>query len=143
MIRLVFQGAALIAGGFLAVLVLAGHGQPGTAPAAVEDRNVLVARSAECRWATGPIELDGKLDEAAWGKAQVIKDFAVFWEKRTPKKATGGKPNPGAKWRFAFCRYDYSVGFDRAELSSTAPLTRSDFHRYEDYGELTFVGSAN
>jgi hypothetical protein len=26
------------------------------------------------------------------------------------------------------------------ELSSTAPLTLPDFHRYEDYGELTFVG---
>ena len=26
------------------------------------------------------------------------------------------------------------------ELSSTAPLTQSDFHRYEDYGVLTFIG---
>jgi hypothetical protein len=58
----------------------------------------------------------------------------------TAFKATGGRPKPGAKWRFALCRYDYSVYLDRPELSSTAPLTEPDFHRYEDYGELTFVG---
>jgi hypothetical protein len=56
-------------------------------------------------------------------------------------KAAGGRPKEGEKWRFALCRYDYSVTFERPELSSTAPLTQSDFHRYEDYGELTFVGS--
>jgi hypothetical protein len=55
-------------------------------------------------------------------------------------KAAGGKPKPGAKWRFALCRYDYSVAFERPELSSTAPLTVPDFHRYEDYNELVFVG---
>jgi hypothetical protein len=55
-------------------------------------------------------------------------------------KATGGKPKPGDKWLFALCRYDYSVAFERPELSSTAPLTVSDFHRYEDYGVLTFKG---
>ncbi len=32
------------------------------------------------------------------------------------------------------------VAFDRPELSSTAALTVSDFHRYEDYGELRFIG---
>jgi hypothetical protein len=55
-------------------------------------------------------------------------------------KATGGRPAPGDRWRFALCRYDYSTDFDRAETSSSAPLTQPDFHRYEDYGELTFVG---
>jgi hypothetical protein len=53
--------------------------------------------------------------------------------------ATGGKPNPGDLWRFTLCRYDYSVGFERAETSTTAPLTRADFHRYEDYAKLKFV----
>ena len=47
---------------------------------------------------------------------------------------------PGAKWRFALCRYDYSATLDNPELSSTAPLTQPSFHRYEDYGALTFVG---
>jgi hypothetical protein len=55
-------------------------------------------------------------------------------------KATGGRPRPGDKWLFALCRYDYSVTLERPELSSTAPLTYPDFHRYEDYGALTFVG---
>jgi hypothetical protein len=225
-----------------------------TAPPAV--------RAAECRWAASPIQIDGMLDEPAWEKAQLLKDFAVYWENRPAKTATkarllwddrylyfaaemedtdlyadvrehngmcwyndvfelffkpaedslkyyefqvnaantqlemflpsrgaggygrfhherlgieskvtllgtlnhwqdkdtgwtvegripwtgfqptGGKPRAGDKWRFALCRYDYSVSFDHAELSSTAPLTRSDFHRYEDYGELTFVGPA-
>jgi hypothetical protein len=55
-------------------------------------------------------------------------------------KLTGGKPRIGAQWRFALCRYDYSKTLDHPELSSTAPLTLPDFHRYEDYGTLTFVG---
>jgi hypothetical protein len=53
--------------------------------------------------------------------------------------ATGGKPLPGAKWKFALCRYDYSAYLEYPELTSSAPLSRPDFHRYEDYGELTFV----
>jgi hypothetical protein len=218
-------------------------------------------RAAECRRATGPIRIDGRLDEAAWKKAPVLKHFAVFWLKRKPKTATaarllwddrylyfaaemedgdlfadvrqhngitwendvfelffkpaerkqayyefqvnaantrlelflpsrgsggyrrfapltrlgmesavtlrgtlnnwkdqdqgwtvegripwsafgptGGRPRAGDKWRFALCRYDYSKDFDSPELSSTAPLTRPDFHRYEDYGVLTFAG---
>ncbi len=55
-------------------------------------------------------------------------------------KPTGGRPKAGDTWRFALCRYDYSVTLPRTEQSSTAPLTQPDFHRYEDYGELTFVG---
>jgi hypothetical protein len=58
----------------------------------------------------------------------------------TAFQATGGKPKPSAQWRFALCRYDYSVAFEQADLTSTAPLTVPDFHHYEDYGKLTFVG---
>jgi hypothetical protein len=229
--------------------------------AAPEQAAPPVVRSAECRWASGRIKIDGKLDELAWEKAQVLEDFAVFWQNRKAKTATkarllwdrnylyfaaemedsdlyadvlqnngmtwsndvfelflkpsehklayyefqvnaantqlelflpsrgsggyqrfapltqfgmesavkldgtlndftdkdkgwtvegriplsafqlsGDKPQAGDKWRFALCRYDYSVAFDRPELSSTAPLTQPDFHRYEDYGELKFVG---
>jgi hypothetical protein len=217
-------------------------------------------RAAECRWAADPIKIDANLDEPAWPKAQLLSDFAVFWQKRKAKTATkarllwderylyfaaeledsdlfgqvkdhngriwhddvfelffkpdadkltyyefqvnvlntrlelflpsrgaggydrfapltkfgmesavklqgtlgdwkdkdtgwtiegripwtafdasGGRPRPGGKWRFALCRYDYSVAFDAVETSSTAPLTQPNFHRYEDYGELTFV----
>src|SRR5262245_24023855 len=83
------------------------------------------------------VKLEGTLNK------YTDKDTGWTVEGRIPWKAfaaTGGRPLPGAKWRFALCRYDYSVAFDRPELSSTAPLTQPDFHRYEDYGELTFVG---
>src|SRR5207249_1591671 len=40
------------------------------------------------RWATNRIRIDGKIDEVAWEKAQLLQDFAVFWEKRKPKTAT-------------------------------------------------------
>jgi hypothetical protein len=93
-------------------------------------------------------------DEARLGMQTAVKlrgtlndweDKDVGWtvEGRIPWtafKPTGGPPKPGEKWRFALCRYDYSVYLERPELSSTAPLTEPDFHRYEDYGELTFVG---
>jgi hypothetical protein len=232
------------------------------APAApLADADPPAVRSAECRWASGPIQIDGRLNEPAWAKAQSLESFSVYWLKRKAKTATkaallwddqylyfsadmedsdlyadikerngqtwtndvfelffkpsekdlryyefqvnaantqlelylpsrgsggyqrfgpltrlgmesavvlrgtlndwndkdngwtvegripwtafraaGGKPKPGAVWRFALCRYDYSVAFDQPELSSTAPLTQPNFHRYEDYGELTFVG---
>lgn len=72
------------------------------------------------------------------------KDSDEGWivEGKIPWKAfdaVGGKPQEGAKWRFALCRYDYSVAFEATELSSTAPLTSPNFHQYEDYGELVFV----
>jgi hypothetical protein len=216
-------------------------------------------RKAECRWASGPITIDGKADEPAWKDAQVL-ELVVNWQKRKAKTATkarllwddkylyftadmedsdlyadikehngmlwfndvfelffkprtdklpyyefqvnaanaqlelffpsrgsggyhraksttkygmqsavtlngtlndwtdqdkgwtvegriplsafgtsGDVPQAGSKWRFALCRYDYSAAFEEAETSSSAPLTRPDFHRYEDYGELTFV----
>ena len=81
------------------------------------------------------VKLDGTLND--W----TDKDKGWTVEGRIPWKAfeaTGGRPKPGDKWRFALCRYDYSVAYDRPDLSSTAPLTQSDFHRYEDYGVLTF-----
>jgi hypothetical protein len=216
--------------------------------------------AAECRWAKGPIKIDGVADEDGWKDAQIIDSFMVHWQRRKPKTATkarllwdddnlyftaemedtdlyadvkehngkpwlndvfelffkpaedkltyyefqvnaanaqlelflpsrgaggwdrfapltkfgmesavkldgtlnkwddvdkgwtvegripwsaftasGGRPKPGTKWKFNLCRYDYSVAFDRPELSCVAPLTQSDFHRYEDFGELTFV----
>jgi hypothetical protein len=225
---------------------------------------VPVQRVVECHWATGPIMIDGKINEKAWADAAEIKDFVVYWQKRKAKTATtarlmwddrylyfcaemqdsdlyavvkekngqtwyddvfelffkpggegakalhyyefqvnalntqlelflpsrgaggynrfapetklgmesavrlegtlnnwkdedkgwsvegripwsafegtGGKPAAGTKWRFALCRYDYSVAFEQPELSSTAPLTAPNFHQYEDYGELAFVG---
>jgi uncharacterized repeat protein (TIGR03806 family) len=53
---------------------------------------------------------------------------------------TGGRPNPDERWKFALCRYDYSVEFEGPELSTCAPLTVRDFHHHEDYATLRFVG---
>lgn len=218
-------------------------------------------RSAECRWAIGPIVIDGRTDEKAWENAQDMTAFSTFWDKKSGQTATsakllwdadnlyfsadmedydlyaditerngmtwlndvfelffkpatnraayyefqvsanntglelflpsrgaggymrfaklsklgmksavkrrgtlnkvddkdggwtvegaipwsgfdatGGRPKPGAVWKFTLCRYDYSWTLEQPELTSSAPLTRSDFHRYEDYGDLHFVG---
>jgi uncharacterized repeat protein (TIGR03806 family) len=55
---------------------------------------------------------------------------------------TGGRPEPDDKWKFALCRYDYSVDFEGPELSTCAPLKgpNPDFHHHEDYATLRFVG---
>jgi glucose/arabinose dehydrogenase len=55
----------------------------------------------------------------------------------------GGRPVVNENWKFALCRYDYSVGFDGPELSTSAPLKSSptpNFHSVEDYAPLKFVG---
>lgn len=61
------------------------------------------------------------------------KDFEV----------TGGKPQAGDQWKFALCRYDYSVAFEGPDLSTCAPLSSKrnpDFHHHEDYATLIFKG---
>jgi hypothetical protein len=55
--------------------------------------------------------------------------------------STGGKPKPGDHWLFALCRYDYGPPGTQPVLMSSAPLTKSSFHRYEDYGSLSFEGA--
>jgi len=53
----------------------------------------------------------------------------------------GRTPRDGDRWLFHVARYDYSVYLpDGVELSSCARLSRVDFHRYEDWMELAFVG---
>src|ERR1043166_5875085 len=41
----------------------------------------------ECRWATGPIQIDGKANEAAWQQAQVMDKFGLPWLKEEPRAA--------------------------------------------------------
>ena len=249
------------AAGMVFALALVGAG--GCATSLEEkEKGPATVRKAECRRVQGHIKVNGILDEIVWDRAQPLKDFAIFWQKRKPtttttakllwddrhlyfaaemedhdlfaltrerngmtweddvfelffkpspkKKAyyefqvnplntqlelyfpsrgaggyrrfapltklgmesavrlrgtlnkyddrdkgwtvegripwkafepTGGRPAVGDKWKFALCRYDYSVYLERPELSCTAPLAVPDFHRYEDYGELVFVGA--
>jgi hypothetical protein len=54
---------------------------------------------------------------------------------------TGGGPKAGDAWKFSLCRYDYSVDFKEPELSATAPLTHKNYHYFEDYSTLRFIGA--
>jgi hypothetical protein len=45
----------------------------------------------------------------------------------------------GEGWRVAFCRYDYDANGDH-RLSSTAPLTRPDFHRMHEWHVVRVPG---
>ncbi|MBL7223268.1 MAG: carbohydrate-binding family 9-like protein [Candidatus Brocadiae bacterium] len=54
-------------------------------------------------------------------------------------KDAAPKVQLGDRWRFAICRYNYSVYLPGREPSSTAPLTRADFHRHEEYDFVEFA----
>ncbi|MCK4244536.1 MAG: carbohydrate-binding family 9-like protein [Candidatus Omnitrophica bacterium] len=48
-------------------------------------------------------------------------------------------PKIGDEWSFALCRYDYSVYLEEGrELSSSAKLSKLNFHLWEDYDRLLF-----
>jgi hypothetical protein len=84
--------------------------------------------------------VDGTLDQPG------DKDRGWTAEGRIPWSAfalSGGKPKPGDKWFFALCRYDYGPEGTKPVLMSSAPLTMPSYHRYEDYGQLTFEGPAH
>ncbi len=61
----------------------------------------------------------------------------IPWRDLAP---TGGRPNVGEIWKFALCRGDVSVDHDGEELSATASFRQMNFHHWEDYGRLRFVG---
>jgi hypothetical protein len=72
-------------------------------------------------------------------------DTDTSWtvEGRIPWSAfaiAGGRPKPGKVWSFAICRYDYGPEGTEPVLMSSAPLTKMNFHHYEDYGNLRFIG---
>ena len=85
------------------------------------------------------VSLRGTLDN--W--TDTDKGWSV--EMRVPWSSfmhTGGRPEPGAEWRFALCRYDHDVRREQPELSTSAPLSQLSFHRHEDYAPLRFIGPA-
>ena len=53
---------------------------------------------------------------------------------------TGGRPAPGEVWQHSLCRYDYSTGLATPALSTNTPLSEPNFHHYEDYVPLKFIG---
>ena len=85
------------------------------------------------------VNLRGTLDD--W--TDTDKGWSV--EMRIPWSSfmhTGGRPEPGAEWRFALCRYDHDTSREKPELCTSAPLSELSFHRHEDYAPLKFIGPA-
>jgi hypothetical protein len=70
------------------------------------------------------------------------KDKGWLVEAAIPLQAFAGttpKPQLGDRWRFAICRYNYSVYLDEGkELTTSAPLTQVNFHYFEAYDILEF-----
>ena len=83
------------------------------------------------------VHLDGTLDKPGDTDRSWTIEGRIPW---SAFKMTGGKPDVGAEWLFALCRYDYGLDGTEPVLQSSAPLTRPSFHRYEDFGKLRFEG---
>ena len=82
--------------------------------------------------------VDGSLDQPGEVDRGWTVEGRIPWSAFAPNFA---RPEPGASWSFALCRYDYYGPEKTAPvLMSSAPLTRPSFHRFEDYGQLRFVG---
>lgn len=91
----------------------------------------------------GDFHIDAKVQLRGTLNRWQDKDQGWSVEGRIPWRdfsRTGGRPAVDEKWKFALCRYDFSVDFEGPELSTCAPLSRPDFHHYEDYATLKFVG---
>ena len=88
----------------------------------------------ECRWATGPIEIDGKADDNAWKSAQVIDRFYLPWLK---EKARDSKTS--TKARLLWDREHLYFFADLEDADLFAPLTEHDARLWEnDVFELFF-----
>jgi hypothetical protein len=83
------------------------------------------------------VALRGTLDRPGDADEGWTVEGRIPWSAFAP---TGGKPKAGDAWRFALCRYDHGPEGTKPVLMSSAPLTKANFHRYEDYGVLTFEG---
>src|SRR5438067_7308440 len=93
----------------------------------------------------GDFHIDAKVKLRGTLNKWTDRDQGWSVEGRIPWKdflRTGGRPDIGERWKFALCRYDYSVDFEGPELSTCAPLKTppADFHRFEEYATLKFVG---
>ena len=80
----------------------------------------------------------GTLDQPGDSDGGWTVEEKIPWSAFGP---TDSRPEPGASWSFALCRYDY-FGPDKTPpiQVSSAPLTQLNFHRFEDYGLLRFAG---
>src|SRR5262245_33606296 len=94
-------------------------------------------RSADEFHMEAKVSLHGTLNRRQDGDHSWVVEGLIPWRDFV---RAGGRPEVNEHWKFALCRYDYRVGAPQPELSTSAPLTKPSFHRYEDYGTLRFVG---
>lgn len=87
---------------------------------------------------TAAAAVNGTLDEPGDKDESWTVEGKIPW---TVFESTGGRPKSESVWRFAICRYDYGAEGTEPLTISSAPLTKPSFHRYEDYGKLTFRGA--
>lgn len=87
------------------------------------------------------VVLDGTLNQHDDEDRGWSVEIRIPW---TDFMRTGGRPVPDEVWKFALCRYDYA---DNHKPVLSQNLARSsqpipNFHRYEDYATLRFLGPA-
>lgn len=86
------------------------------------------------------VKLRGTLNQRTDRDAGWTVEGRIPWTDFAP---AGGRPAIAETWKFALCRYDFSVDAKEPELSTSAPLKSSEtpnFHLVEDYATLKFVG---
>jgi hypothetical protein len=83
------------------------------------------------------VQLKGTLDQPGDRDVGWTVEGRIPWSGFAP---LAGKPKPGDQWLFAICRYDYGPAGTEPTKMSSAPLTKEEFHRHEDYGQLRFEG---
>jgi len=106
-----------------------------------------VRRGAGYRWKKWNCE-GLKIGIKTKGTLNDWKDKDEYWQLEVAIPFSAFKevtfvPKSGDEWSFALCRYDYSVYLKQGvELSSTAKLSKLNFHLWEDYDRLLFVTSS-
>jgi uncharacterized repeat protein (TIGR03806 family) len=96
-------------------------------------------RSADSFDFKSAVRLDGTLENRSDIDRGWEVEFAVAWKDFQP---TGGRPEPGERWTFSLCRYDYSSGQNEPHLTSIAPLKRKSFHDFEHFVPIEFIAPA-
>jgi glucose/arabinose dehydrogenase len=86
---------------------------------------------------TTRVVLDGTLNQRTDRDGGWQVEGRIPW---TDFRSAGGRPLSGETWSCALCRYDYDESFPGPDLSTSAPLTKMDYHQHEQYSELLFEG---
>ncbi len=84
------------------------------------------------------ITINGTMNESKDQDQYWQMELAIPFEEITILK--NRKPSDGDTWQFHLARYDYSAYLPGGkELSSCAPLTEVNFHKYADWRPLKFI----